>query len=561
MMIEENLQMGPKWLFDIDSLTISMNYELVTTGNQSIHDAGKEIYDNAGQAGQEKASNHEHDTSPCRWEKIVVNEASIRRDLRLDDAEGTACLPNVAIFEELARTGVITPLFATMMVQAPEEVGEIPTDAQDTPILTQPSSSQPKESTKLGGSKGRKQRFLKMSNQLRNISLQLPMIHYLVRRMIEEDLFRVHDLSGDEVFVDVTIGDNIKQDATIAEKEISTTNPVTTAGEVVTVVEDVKVGAAATILQISKDEVTLDQTLMLIKAAKPKAKGVTIQELSEFRTTSSSQPPHPPQAKDNEVARKLEAEMKAKMEEEERIAREKEKANIAMITEWDNTHAIMDVDYELAAKLQDEEIGELTIKGKSFKEVQQAFNKTMYWVNNFVAMDFEVVKDRAVESSKRVGKELEQESAKTQNLDEQIQADDDTLKLKRCLEIVPEDDDDVKIEATSLSSKSPTIDDYKIYREGKKSYFKIIRAYGNSQNYLTFRKMFKNFNREDLEVLRSIVKERFKKTMPVDDMDNLLFQTLKTMFEHHIKDNIWKYHVKLIQSEYPKTNYHEPINQ
>nr|GEV47583.1 hypothetical protein [Tanacetum cinerariifolium] len=46
---------------------------------------------------------------------------------------------------------------------------------------------------------------------------------------------------------------------------------------------------------------------------------------------------------------------------------------------------------------------------------------------------------------------------------------------------------------------------------------------------------------EDLEVLRSIVKERFKKTKPVDDMENILFQTLKTMFEPHVKDIIWKY--------------------
>nr|GFC69175.1 hypothetical protein [Tanacetum cinerariifolium] len=34
-----------------------------------------------------------------------VNEASIRRDLRLDDAECTTCLPNAAIFEELERMG------------------------------------------------------------------------------------------------------------------------------------------------------------------------------------------------------------------------------------------------------------------------------------------------------------------------------------------------------------------------------------------------------------------------------------------------------------------------
>nr|GEV07100.1 RNA-directed DNA polymerase, eukaryota, reverse transcriptase zinc-binding domain protein [Tanacetum cinerariifolium] len=141
-------------------------------------------------------------------------------------------------------------------------------------------------------------------------------------------------------------------------------------------------------------------------------------------------------------------------------------------------------------------------------------------------------------SSKRTGQKLEQESAKKQKLAEQEQAkvaNDDTAELKRCLEIVPEDDDDVAIEATPLSSKSPTIVDYKIYREGKKSYFKIIRADGNSQTSLTFRTMFKNFNKEDLEVLKGIVKERFKNTKPVDDMKNLLFQTLKTMFEPHVE--------------------------
>nr|GEV61407.1 hypothetical protein [Tanacetum cinerariifolium] len=181
-----------------------------------------------------------------------------------------------------------------------------------------------------------------------------------------------------------------------------------------------------------------------------------------------------------------------------------------MIAEWDNTQAMMDADYELAAKIQEEERGELSIKEKS----------------NFVAMDSEAVKDKAVESSKRPREELESDKSKKQKLDENVQAevaDDDNAKLKRCMEIVPENDDEVKIEATPLSSKSPTIVDYKIYKEGKKSYFNIIRAYENSQNYLTFGTMFKNFNREDLEVLRSIFKERFKKTKPVDDMENLLF--------------------------------------
>ncbi|GJQ90591.1 ribonuclease H-like domain-containing protein [Tanacetum coccineum] len=51
---------GPKWLFDIDSLTKSMSYELVTAGNQTNDDAGIETNINAGQTGQEKACDHEY---------------------------------------------------------------------------------------------------------------------------------------------------------------------------------------------------------------------------------------------------------------------------------------------------------------------------------------------------------------------------------------------------------------------------------------------------------------------------------------------------------------------
>nr|GEW16434.1 ribonuclease H-like domain, reverse transcriptase, RNA-dependent DNA polymerase [Tanacetum cinerariifolium] len=152
-------------------------------------------------------------------------------------------------------------------------------------------------------------------------------------------------------------------------------------------------------------------------------------------------------------------------------------------------------------------------------EKELLFINTMKWIESFVPMDTELVKgsEKAAGSSEKAAEGSSKRAA------------------------VPDNDDDVTIKATPLSSKSPTIVDYKIYKERRKSFFKIIRADGNSQNYLTFGKMFKNFNREDLEVLWSIVKARFKKTNPVDDMDNLLFQTLKTMFEHHVEDNICKY--------------------
>ncbi|GJY08869.1 hypothetical protein Tco_0377054 [Tanacetum coccineum] len=185
------------------------------------------------------------------------------------------------------------------------------------------------------------------------------------------------------------------------------------------------------------------------------------------------------------------------------------------------------------------------LKNKSFANIQDLFNKAMKRVNTFVDMDTELVKESSKKakaeiaqesSSKREGEALEQESSKKQKVDD----DKETEELKQCMEIISDDGDDVTIEATPLSTKSPTIVDYKIYKEGKKSYFQIIRADGNSQMYLTFGKMLKNFDREDLEVLWSIVKARFKKTEPVNYMDIFLHLNLKTMFEHHLEDSVWK---------------------
>ncbi|GKD90315.1 ribonuclease H-like domain-containing protein, partial [Tanacetum coccineum] len=51
---------GPEWLFDIDLLTKSMNYEPVSAGNQTNDNAGIEKNVNAVKTGHEKASNHEY---------------------------------------------------------------------------------------------------------------------------------------------------------------------------------------------------------------------------------------------------------------------------------------------------------------------------------------------------------------------------------------------------------------------------------------------------------------------------------------------------------------------
>ncbi|GKB10293.1 hypothetical protein Tco_0844216 [Tanacetum coccineum] len=68
------------------------------------------------------------------------------------------------------------------------------------------------------------------------------------------------------------------------------------------------------------------------------------------------------------------------------------------------------------------------------------------------------------------------------------------------MEIIP-DKEEVAIDAIPLAVKSTRILDWKIHKEGKKSYYQIMRADGKSKMYMIFSQMLKIFDREDLEDL------------------------------------------------------------
>nr|GEV27825.1 hypothetical protein [Tanacetum cinerariifolium] len=141
-------------------------------------------------------------------------------------------------------------------------------------------------------------------------------------------------------------------------------------------------------------------------------------------------------------------------------------------------------------------------------------------------MDSEAVKDRAVESSKRPGEELESNKSKKQKLDENVQArvaDDDTAELKRCMEIVPKDDDEVTIEATPLSSKSPTIEEErgelpieeksKLFVElmnKRKKHFEMLRAEERRRNPPTKAQKRKQMSKDRAVERSKIPREELK---------------------------------------------------
>nr|GFC14961.1 hypothetical protein [Tanacetum cinerariifolium] len=110
-----------------------------------------------------------------------------------------------------------------------------------------------------------------------------------------------------------------------------------------------------------------------------------------------------------------------------------------------------------------------------------------------------------------------QESTKKQK----VENNKETTELKKLMEIIP-DEEEVAIDAIPLAVKSPKIVDWKIYKEGKKRCYQIMRADGKSQMYMFFRHMLKIFDREDLEYLYKLVKARYGSTRPVEDLDLLL---------------------------------------
>ncbi|GJW87306.1 hypothetical protein Tco_0162646 [Tanacetum coccineum] len=410
--------------------------------------------------------------------KVIITETSIRSDLKLEDAEGTYCLPTATIFTELERmsakttawnefsstmasaimfvkvfldnqvegmtkhkgiyvtpshtkkvfvnmkrpgkgfSGKVIPVFQTMMVQAPEDMGEdstAPTDSHSTPIITQPSSSKPQKKQSIrkqrkdsgpiepipdeatneehvstpsydppqsGGDRLQLTELMSLCTSLQEKVLDLEKTKTAQAKEIVSLKKRVKQLekrkksrtsclkrlkkvgSASRVESSNDVSKEVVVEKEVAEKEVSVADPVTTASAVVTTANvEVTIANAPT---TTIDELTLAQTLIEIKAAKPKAvttaattttttrpkaRGVIVQEPSEFKVSSSpSQASQLPQAKDKgkaimvkpekplkkkyqiAIARNLEAQLQAELEEEERLSRLKEEeANIALL--------------------------------------------------------------------------------------------------------------------------------------------------------------------------------------------------------------------------------------
>nr|GFB13738.1 hypothetical protein [Tanacetum cinerariifolium] len=111
------------------------------------------------------------------------------------------------------------------------------------------------------------------------------------------------------------------------------------------------------------------------------------------------------------------------------------------------------------------------------------------------------------------------------------------------------DEEGVTIDAIPLAVKPPCSVDWKIKKEGKKSYYKIIRADGSLKIYLNFSHMLKEFNKEDVETLKKLVNAKYGSTRPEGDYERVIWGDLKVMFKPHIEDEVWKMQQSIVEKE------------
>nr|GFB97463.1 hypothetical protein [Tanacetum cinerariifolium] len=141
-------------------------------------------------------------------------------------------------------------------------------------------------------------------------------------------------------------------------------------------------------------------------------------------------------------------------------------------------------------------------KGKTYDQIQLIFQARFDANMRFLLKSKEEMEKEEEEIIKSINETPAQKAAKRRRLREQAKEVED---LKKQLEVVVDEDDDVFIEATPIGTTVPVVN------------YEIV--------------MINNKPREDLEDLWKIVKARFSTSKPTNFFDDYLLVTLKTMFE------------------------------
>nr|GEW76643.1 hypothetical protein [Tanacetum cinerariifolium] len=235
--------------------------------------------------------------------------------------------------------------------------------------------------------------------------------------------------------------------------------------------------------------------------SKDKGKGIMVEEPKPLKKKQQVE-------MDEEYARKLHAELSKDIDWDVAIDHTEAQARKNMIMYLKNV-AGFKLDY---------------FKGMSYDDIRLIFEAKFNSNIKFLLKTKKQMEEEESRALQSINETPAQKAAKKRKLNEEVE------DLKRHLEIVPNEDDDVYTDATPLARKVPAVD-YEIIHLNNKPYYKIIRADGTHQLYISFSTLLKNFDREDLKALWSLVKEMFSTSKPNNFSDDFLLTTLGAIFE------------------------------
>ncbi|GJQ91815.1 hypothetical protein Tco_0002954 [Tanacetum coccineum] len=321
-----------------------------------------------------------------------------------------------------------------------------------------------------------------------------------------------HDMESDFEFT-------AAKEVYTADLGISTTKPVSTAGAAVTTAS-VTISTASPTRVSTTDDISIAETLMYIRRSASKDKGKAKMDESESVQTKTKL-----QQRQERLGNEASLRLQEQLDEEERqrIARVQEEASSFNVEKWEATQARVEADEELAHRLQAEERekyseAEKELSGYSFDELKTLFETTIRRTNTFTPIESDVPKIAAESSKRPAEEELDQESSKRQKTGESSELAEEPKDKEEPYPII----------------------DWEIYFEGTRKYWKIIRVRNHTEVYQLFDDMLRAFDRDDLVMLWSLVKEKFNSIEPTDDKEREIWVELKRLFEPDIDDELWK---------------------
>nr|GEU96219.1 putative ribonuclease H-like domain-containing protein [Tanacetum cinerariifolium] len=495
--------------------------------------------------------------------KVVITEATIRDALRLDDAEGVDCLPNEEIFTELARMGYEKPstkltFYKAFFSSQLKFLIHTILQCMSAKRTSWNEFSSSVASAVICLSTGRKINLSKymFDSLVRNVDSTTKFYKY-PRFLLLIIRKQVGDLSTHTTkYASPTLTQKIKEEGDADEhvEEINTGDAAH--GDRVDTFDDTIMDDESNqermIVEMDKDDAVVlmddkEEDKKVEEAKEDETELAKVQEVVDVVTTaklitevvtaasetvtaasaiiSTAEPQVPAATLTATPARVVAAPSRRRKGLDKQYAKELH-AEINKDIDWDEA-----INYVKKKAKEDPTVQRYQVLKRKPQTEAQARNNMIVYLKNVTNEQIKEEENRALQT---INETLAEKVAKRRKLNEEVE------DLKGHLQIMPNEDDDVYTEATSLAGKVPIMD-YEIIEINNKPYYKIIRVDETHQLYISFLTLLRNFDREDLEALWSLVKERFSTVKPKNFFDDFLLTTLGAMFEKpDVHAQIWK---------------------